>query len=180
MKVKKKGLMQLPVKGYGVQTGIHPDISVHYSTLLEKPAICWGNVGLYPEKALFNKLKKEIKDLCGFGWGNNIESLYFYDGAHNFYRFGFHVQLFFKEQKIVPKVGNVPITKTLYKYELALYNPIDRTGILYLSGELDKWNSRFNPKHIERIGETMRKFIDTILNTSEMKSKLEEFKEKYK
>lgn len=169
--------MKLPVVGYGVATGLNPDISVYYRSLLDKPAICWGNVGLYPKNAQFAKLKREIKDLCGFGWGNNIESLHFYDGAHTFYRFGFHVQLFFKEQKFVPKVGNVPISKTAYKYEIDLFNPIDRTAILHQSGELAKWNSRFDPKHIERIGDTMKKFIDTILNTKEMNEKLKAFKE---
>jgi len=176
VKSKKKGLMQLPVLGYGVATGIHPNIAVFYKTLLDKPAISWGNVGLYPKNSQFNMLKKEIKALCGFGWANTIESLYYYDGAHNFYRFGFHVQLFFKEQKHKNKIGSVPVVKTLYKYEICLYNPIDNTSILTVFGDLKHWNSKFDAAHIDRIGKTMKLFIDTCLNTAAQKQLVADFR----
>lgn len=175
MKVKKKGLMKLPVVGYGVQTGLHPDISINYRTLLQKPAICWGNCGMYPKAASFNILKNQIKDICGFGWGNTIESLYYYDGAHTAYRFPFHVQLFFGESK-PSKGGNTPVVKTCNRYEITLYDPITSTRVISVSGELKNWNSNFNAKHIERIGLTMKRFIDAILNTNHIKDLVKEFK----
>lgn len=166
----------MPVIGYGVQTGIHPDLSIRVKSLLDKPAICWANVGFVPKDAAFNRLKTEIKNLCGFGWANNIDSLHYYEGADCMYRFPFSVQIFFKESKN----GNIAISKSAYKYEITVYDPVERTLLISRNGELSNWNSKINKLHIDTISNTMKLFVDKVLNTKDIKDKVREFKKDIK
>jgi hypothetical protein len=164
--------LKLPNPHNWADVGVIPSISIYVRRLLDKPAYFWSNVGA-KHNGLFSNAINRIKKICGYRWGNGIEYLYFYEGAH--YKFPFHVHIHFEKTKNRKGIS-IPLVKTGYHYYFTIYDPITCMPIQTFSDKLTNWDDTISPEHVGEAANLMKRFVDEILNTKDLKQKIDDFK----